>query len=375
MQVELKLLQSQLGITFIFVTHDQEEALAMSDSIAVMRHGRIEQLGAPTELYDAPATAFVAGFIGTQNYLPGYRVDDSLMMRAELDVMFEAGRAARGLARDAHVLGAVRPENVQLAGDEPSSRNRLKARIAATVMLHPGPIDIAAGRSLALSEATVRYTGRESHAAVAPYLGINAADAVTVTQVAIGLLRQQLAPGQMMHGIVTDGGQAANIIPARAELRYTMRAANSESLRELESRMAGCFAAGAVATGCEHVVTETAPPYAELLPDAWLSSTLRAEMVRFGRTPVPEDVEASMPLGSTDMGNVTQVMPGIHPIVGIDAGGASIHQPGFAAAAVSASADTAVVEGSIMLARTVVALAETAPQRDRVLEQQQRRAS
>ncbi len=247
--------------------------------------------------------------------------------------------------------------------------------IAATVMLHPGPIDIAAGRSLALSEATVRYTGRESHAAVAPYLGINAADAVTVTQVAIGLLRQQLAPGQMMHGIVTDGGQAANIIPARAELRYTMRAANSESLRELESRMIGCFAAGAVATGCEHVVTETAPAFAELLPDAWLSSTLRSEMVRFGRTPVPEDVEASMPLGSTDMGNVTQVMAGIHPIVGIDAGGASIHQPAFAAAAVSASADTAVVEGSIMLARTVVALAETATERDRVLEQQQRRAS
>ena len=247
--------------------------------------------------------------------------------------------------------------------------------IAATVMLHPGPIDIAAGRSLALSEATIRYTGRESHAAVAPYLGINAADAVTVTQVAIGLLRQQLAPGQMMHGIVTDGGQAANVIPARAELRYTMRATDSESLRELESRMAGCFAAGAVGTGCEHIVTETAPAYAELLPDAWLSSTLRAEMVRLGRTPVPEDIEASMPLGSTDMGNVTQVMPGIHPIVGIDAGGASIHQPAFAAAAVSASADTAVVEGSIMLARTVVALAETVTERDRVLEQQQRRAS
>ncbi|WP_137145598.1 M20 family metallopeptidase [Mycolicibacterium sp. CR10] len=247
--------------------------------------------------------------------------------------------------------------------------------IAATVMLHPGPIDIAAGRSLALSEATVRYTGRESHAAVAPYLGINAADAVTVTQVAIGLLRQQLAPGQMMHGIVTDGGQAANVIPARTELRYTMRATNSESLRELESRMTGCFAAGAVATGCEHVVTETAPAYAELLPDAWLSSTLRAEMVRFGRTPIPEDVEASMPLGSTDMGNVTQVMPGIHPIVGIEAGGASIHQPAFAAAAVSDSADTAVTEGSIMLARTVVALAENPSERDRVLEHQRRRAS
>ncbi len=123
--------------------------------------------------------------------------------------------------------------------------------IAATVMLHPGPLDIAAARSLALSEVTVQYAGRESHAAVAPYLGVNAADAVTVAQVAIGLLRQQLAPGQMVHGIVTDGGQATNVIPGRAEMQYTMRAIDSESLHELEDRMADCFAAGAVATGCD----------------------------------------------------------------------------------------------------------------------------
>ncbi|UXA19189.1 M20 family metallopeptidase [Mycobacterium sp. SMC-4] len=247
--------------------------------------------------------------------------------------------------------------------------------VATTVMLHPGPVDIAAARSLALSEVTIRYTGRESHAAVAPYLGVNAADAVTVAQVAIGLLRQQLAPGQMVHGIVTDGGQAANVIPARAELRYTMRATQSESLRELESRMAGCFAAGAVATGCEHAVTEVAPAYAELAPDEWLSATVHAEMTRLGRCPLPAEVAASLPLGSTDMGNVTQMMPGIHPVIGVDSGGASIHQPEFAAAAVSASADLAVAEGAVMLARTVVALAESPEQRDRVLEQQDRRVS
>ncbi len=85
--------------------------------------------------------------------------------------------------------------------------------IAATVMMHPGPLDIAAARSLALSEVLVRYHGRESHAAVAPYLGVNAGDAVTVAQVAIGLLRQQLAPGQMMHGIVTERGQRAERDP------------------------------------------------------------------------------------------------------------------------------------------------------------------
>src|SRR6202171_1068924 len=216
--------------------------------------------------------------------------------------------------------------------------------IVAAVMLHPGPLDIARARSLALSQVAVGYLGREAHAAVAPYLGINAADAITVAQVAIGLLRQQLAPGQMVHGIVTDGGQATNVIPARAEMLYTMRANDAASLRELEGRIADCFLAGAVATGCEYRVRATEPPYDELAPDRWLADTLRGEMGRPGRTPVAEDLEAALPLGSTDMGHVRQVLPGIHPIVGIDADGASVHQPGFAVAAAGPSADKAVVE-------------------------------
>jgi amidohydrolase len=247
--------------------------------------------------------------------------------------------------------------------------------IAAAVMLHPGPLDIAAARSLALSQVAVRYRGSEAHAAVAPYLGVNALDAVTIAQVSIGLLRQQLAPGQMVHGIVTDGGRATNVIPASTEMHYTMRANEAGSLRELEMRMRDCFLAGAVATGCDHEIAETEPAYHELTPDKWLADAVRAEMVRLGRTPVAADVEAALPLGSTDMGNITQVMPGIHPIVGIDAGGASVHQPAFAAAAAGPSADQAVVAGAIMLARTVVALAETPAERERVLELQARRAA
>lgn len=245
--------------------------------------------------------------------------------------------------------------------------------IAAALMVHPAPVDIVAARSLAMSEVTVEYRGRESHAAVAPYLGVNAADAVTVAQVAIGLLRQHLVPGQMTHGIVTDGGRAPNVIPARAELKYTMRAADSAALHDLEDKMAGCFRAGAVATRCEYDVRDASPRYRELTPDPWLAEAFRAEVLRRGRTPVPAEVEKSLPLGSTDMGNVTQVLPGIHPSVGVDAGGASLHQQGFAAAAVSPSGDTAVIDGAIMLARTVVALAETPAQRDRVMELRERR--
>jgi len=247
--------------------------------------------------------------------------------------------------------------------------------IAAAVMLHPGPIDIVAARSLALSEVTVTYLGRASHAAVAPHLGVNAADAVTVAQVAVGLLRQQLAPGQLVHGIVTDGGSATNVIPGRAELRYTMRATESDSLRDLEGKMFSCFAAGALATGCEYDIDEAAPSYAELAPDGWLAATCRAEMLRLGRQPVPIEVEAALPLGSTDMGNVTQVLPGIHPVIGIESNGAVIHQPGFTVAAAGPSADRAVVDGAIMLARTVVALAETPAERDRVLAAQEQRVA
>lgn len=247
--------------------------------------------------------------------------------------------------------------------------------IAAALMVHPGPVDIAAARSLALSEVLVQYRGRESHAAVAPYLGRNAGDAVTVAQVAIGLLRQQFAPGQLAHGIVTHGGQAPNVIPGRAEMRYTMRAHDKASLAALEERMADCFEAGALATGCECRVTEDAPAYDELRCDPWLAEVFRDEMVRCGREPVARDLEAALPLGSTDMGNVTQLLPGIHPVIGIDAGEASIHHPDFAAAAVRPGADAAVVDGAIMLARTVIRLAESPAERDRVLAAQAARVA
>ncbi|EUA03205.1 amidohydrolase AmiB1 domain protein [Mycobacterium kansasii 824] len=179
----------------------------------------------------------------------------------------------------------------------------------------------------------------------------------------------------MMHGIVTEGGQAVNVIPGHTTLRYAMRALESESLRDLEGRVYGCFAAGALAAGCEYDIDTAAPAYAELKPDPWLVDTCREEMRRLGRDPVPAAVEAALPMGSTDMGNVTQVLPGIHPVIGVEAGGATVHQRAFAAAAAGPSADRAVVDGAIMLARTVVRLAENPDERDRMLAARQHRAA
>ncbi|WP_280452366.1 M20 family metallopeptidase [Nocardia cyriacigeorgica] len=240
--------------------------------------------------------------------------------------------------------------------------------IAMAMMAHPGPYDIVGARSLALADLSVVFHGREAHASAAPEQGRNAGDAVTVAQVAIGLLRQHLRPGQQLHGIVGDGGVAPNIVPGRAELLYYLRAADSASLGELMRRASDCFEAGALATGCTHDIRTLAPTYTELTPDPALLSAYREQIAGLGRTPIAPELEAQRPLGSTDMGNVTNVIPGIHPVIGIDADGAVTHQPGFAAASVNASADRAVIDAATALARTAIAVAGDAVHRDRLLQ-------
>ncbi|WP_433757092.1 M20 family metallopeptidase [Nocardia sp. CA-135398] len=240
--------------------------------------------------------------------------------------------------------------------------------VAMAMMVHPGPIDIVDARSLALADLSVVFHGHEAHASAAPELGRNAGDAATVAQVALGLLRQHLRPGQQLHGIVSDGGVAPNIVPGRAELLYYLRAVDSASLDDLMRRASACFEAGALATGCTHEIRTVAPTYTELTPDSGLLFAYREQIVDLGRVPIAPELEAQRPLGSTDMGNVTNVIPGIHPVIGIDAGGAVTHQPGFAAASVNASADRAVTDGAIALARTAIAVARDQVHRDRLLQ-------
>jgi putative spermidine/putrescine transport system ATP-binding protein len=120
MQVELKAIQREVGITFLFVTHDQGEALTMSDRIAVFNRGRVEQVGAPAEIYEHPATAFVAGFVGTTNLLTGpvaravLGLDDTVSIRPEKIRLSPAGQPPDGI--DVTVAGTV--ADVVYAGDQ-----------------------------------------------------------------------------------------------------------------------------------------------------------------------------------------------------------------------------------------------------------------
>lgn len=239
--------------------------------------------------------------------------------------------------------------------------------VALAMMVHPGPEDVCLPSSLAITDLEVRYTGRAAHAAAAPDLGINAADALTVAQVAIGLLRQHLEPQQMVHGIVTEGGAAPNIVPARTAAVYNLRAAEARSLQRLENRIRACFDAGATATGCSHEIVQISPVYAELACDQWLSEAYRRAITDLGREPLDRSTERGRVIGSTDMGNVTRALPAIHPMIAVECGDAVNHQAEFAAACATPSADLAVLDGAVAMAWTALAAALDAAQRERLL--------
>ncbi|GAA2781243.1 M20 family metallopeptidase [Saccharopolyspora taberi] len=239
--------------------------------------------------------------------------------------------------------------------------------VAFAMMVHPGPEEVCRPGSLAITDLEVRYTGRAAHAASAPDLGVNAADAITVAQVAIGLLRQHLEPKQMVHGIVTAGGAAPNIVPEATAAVFNLRAAESHSLRRLENRIRACFEAGATATGCAHEVNQISPAYAELDTDEWLSEAYRTAITELGRSPLDRTSERDRIIGSTDMGNLTQVLPAIHPMIAVDCGAAVNHQAEFAAACASPSADRAVLDGAVAMAWTALSAAADPDQRVRLL--------
>ncbi len=223
----------------------------------------------------------------------------------------------------------------------------------AAMMVHPSPFDLVEMPIIAVDQLNVRYTGKEAHASAFPELGINAADAMVIAQTAIGLLRQHLRATDRVHGIVTKGGDAPNVVPAHTEGTWLVRAHDLDELRDVEAKVMRCFEAGALATGATLQVTPEHPPYAEMHHDPALASLYRSNAQALGRKFL-ELGNVERAAGSTDMGNVSLAVPSIHPSIGIDSLPAVNHQPEFTAQCITPVADKAVMDGAIAMAWTVI---------------------
>jgi amidohydrolase len=225
---------------------------------------------------------------------------------------------------------------------------------AAAMMIHPGTGDAVDPTCLAVKRFTVAYRGKEAHAAGEPHLGRNALDAAVQAYSNIGALRQALLATDRVHGVITYGGGAPNVIPAFTEMSYYVRAPGAERLDELYVRVEACFQAAATATGCTMEITPRGNDCHELAPDPVMADLFEANAAALGRSMA----RGGLMTGSTDMGNVSRVVPSIHPMLDIHSSPAVNHQREFAAHTITDDGVRAIVEGAIAMAGTVIDLAE-----------------
>ena len=202
---------------------------------------------------------------------------------------------------------------------------------AASMMIHPSPESIVDPAALAIYHVAIDFHGKDAHASAAPWEGRNALDAFVQLYVNVSTFRQQMQPTDKMHGIVTHGGDAPNIIPSHTTSEWYVRAATKARLDVLFGRFEEMVQAAAASTGCTFEVTTHGHPYEDILSEPTMVRLFAANSETLGRHMLRQADRPMSNSGSTDMGNVSHVVPAIHAMIGMDTKGAVNHQPEFAA--------------------------------------------
>lgn len=227
--------------------------------------------------------------------------------------------------------------------------------VDAALMIHPAGLELSRFAAIAIQEVTARYHGRAAHAAAAPEQGRNALDAAILGYQGVAALRQHIASDERVHGIVTDGGAAPNVVPDTAETRWYVRSPSVDGLRILKERVVACLEAGAAAAGCTVDIAWKHPAFANMVDNEPLLDRYRRNLARTGRIAREPD-GASQVVGSTDMGNISHIVPSIHPMIAVSPPTVTIHTEEFARYAAAPEGDQAVLDGARAMAATVVDL-------------------
>ncbi len=220
------------------------------------------------------------------------------------------------------------------------------------MMVHPGVSDTATTSSLACQTLDVEFFGKSAHAAASPEEGINALEAMIQSFNAINSLRQHIRDTARFHGIITDGGEASNVIPAHSAGSFIARSLENDYLDELKEKVINCFEGAAKATGARLEYKWDTVRYEPMLNNMTLAALFAGNMKALGRDIIISGTDKAF--GSTDMGNVSQLVPGIHPNVAIAAGDVQLHSLQFAEAASSEAGLKGLIDASAAMAITIV---------------------
>jgi amidohydrolase len=223
--------------------------------------------------------------------------------------------------------------------------------IDVAMIIHPNLRNMVTIQALACSSLEVEFFGQPAHAAAQPYKGINALEAMILAFTSINSLRQHIRSEGRIHGIITDGGEAPNVVPAHSAAVFLIRAPDDEYLTELKDKVLNCFTGASVASGARLEYRWRDRAYAPMKNNAILAQLFSQNLESLGR-----HVEAFDPrfgFGSTDMGNVSQVVPSIHPTIAIASPEVFIHTQEFASAAASEAGHEGLMDAAKAMAMTV----------------------
>jgi amidohydrolase len=302
---------------------------------------------------------------------------------AEYDALPEIGHAcghniiataALGASLALNALGDRLPGRVRILGTPAEERGGGKELMAqqgafegvdAAMMVHPAGVNLIDMPSIAVGDVEVVYRGVAAHASAMPERGRNALDGLVFAYQSIAALRQHIGTSERIHGIITDGGQAPNIVPERAAGRFYVRARNAKTLEPLKERVTACFRAGAEATGTEVELNWSPVEYLAIRFNEALARAFQANAESLGRDFVPMDALPPRFAGSTDMGNVSHRVPSIHPMIAAAPPHCTIHNVEFAEHAGASIGDAAALDGAKALAMTALDFLSDPDLRDR----------
>ena len=265
------------------------------------------------------------------------------------------------------VIGTPAEENY--GGKIVMARKGAFSDLDAAILVHPDVADIAVVPSIACQQMNVEFFGKSAHASANPAAGINALDAMILSFNSINALRQHIQSTARIHGIITDGGQAANIVPAHSAGEFYVRAADDTYLDELLQKVLNCFIGAAAATGARLEYKPNVLRYASMHSNMTLAQLYVSNMHSVGREVKLSESNVPLNVGSTDMGNVSWVTAAIHPMLAIAPKGISPHSAEFATAAASEAGINGLIDAAKTVAMTVVDLLSNAETMQKVREE------
>ena len=295
----------------------------------------------------------------------GHACGHNIISSIGLGAMYLLSKNINKLNTDVNIVGCPAEEIIPLTFKNGGGGGKIKLiekgvfkNTKAALMIHPATRNEVDPLMIAVKQIDVEFYGKAAHASGSPYVGKNALDAQILAYNSISVLRQQLKTTEKIHGIITDGGDSANIIPDFTRSSWMIRAQKTQELKQLETKIIKCFKSAGLATGCEVNVIEGNGIYENLVTDKKLASIFTKYSKDLSIDMKTNEAFDQSKNGSTDFGNISKLIPSLHAFLAIvpDDGSVVNHQPEFADATLTTAAKEAIKNGSILLAATILEL-------------------